>query len=138
MLRSVLILVFVLFGPVARAGNDVMAQAAGKWYGAIGDQGLHYEWLSDDHADGTTRIRFHDCQSREETIEVGTWYMTDSLLVTQTVREDDPGRGPITRSYLIEARGQDYIRYRDLRSDKVFEAHRMAPDFELPGCDVTS
>lgn len=136
-LRAAVVLLALAIAP-ARAANPQMEAMAGKWYGAIADQGLRYEWLAEDRVDGTVHIQFQDCQTGAVTVETGTWYATEDLYVTLTTIEGDLGLGTITNSYLVEDRTDNVFRYRHLGTGILFEARRMEAEFQLPGCDVSS
>lgn len=112
---------------------------AGVWFGTGQPNDRSEMYIDYFNADGTFHNHHRWCRLGKATdsIETGRWSVEDDILIIDIATVDgqpDPRRDRY-RLLSVDDRSQNYVY---LRTNFAYHAHKVAADFSMPPCDLTS
>ena len=127
-----------LMAPVpARAATYPMA---GVWFGTGQPNERRHIYNPTIKAEGTIHTQNRECRQGKiasEIKETGRWSVKGDMLSIDiaTVNGTPDPRTDLYRLIAVDAKSQNYVY---LRTNFAYHAHKVAGDFAMPPCDLTS
>jgi|SRR5579871_1001716 len=142
MIRALPLLALLLVVPVA--ARAVVADARGQflvghWYGEEQPEDPNVFWLASFWPDGRFEAMFRTCHKDKAVDERddGTWTYRNGVARVTSTRVDGHPILAIEDYRTLSYDGRKHV-YRHLRTNFVFTAVRVAADFTLPSCALSS
>ena len=130
-----LCLVFLLVSP-AYAVSDMV----GTWFGHGQPESKDSMYIDRMRADGGWRGEYRTCirgKPASDQVQEGSWVLNGDTLILK-VEMVDGRREPRTDSYKMIARTATTQKYISLGFNFPYTPKKMADDFQMPSCELTS
>ena len=111
----------------------------GSWFGMDQPEIKSLMWIVRWQADGTFRADFRRCRKgkNQDLWSAGSWSAQGKLLTVRTTMVDGKPLA-VTDVYEMMSHDTQRLEYRELPSRFVYHASRVADDFKMPSCEMTS
>jgi hypothetical protein len=136
-MRWLLAVLFLMAAP-AQAATSYMV---GTWFGHGQPEDQSAMYIDRMRADGTWRGEYRTCVKgkplRQTQIQTGRWSLTGDIL-TLGVETVDGQFWPRTDLYKMLAHNPTAQKYLSISRNFVYTPQRVADDFKMPSCELTS
>ncbi len=133
-----LLCAFLLF--IALPACAATYPMTGAWFGTGQPDDRSEMYIDTFNADGSFHNQHRWCREgriAREVRETGRWKVAGDLLTIDiaTVDGRPEPRSDVYRLLSVDAKNQNYVY---LKTSFAYHAHRVAADFPMPACDLTS
>jgi len=136
-MRRLLVALALLAAPPACAATYPMA---GAWFGTGQPDDKSEMYIDTFSADGGFHNQHRWCRQGKIALEMrqtGRWRVEGDILIID-IATNDGGPAPRTDRYRllsVDGKNQNYVY---LETNFAYHAHKVAADFQMPPCDLTS
>jgi hypothetical protein len=128
---------FVILSAAPVAAQSFMV---GTWYGQGQPHSKESMYIDRMRADGSWRGEYRTClkgKSSDQQVQEGRWSLMGDVLSLRVEKVNGVG-APRTDSYKMLAHTATTQKYVSLGWNFPYTPHRVADDFQMPGCDLVS
>jgi hypothetical protein len=135
-----IVLLLLLTAMPALAQGTMTQRMAGTWFGTGQPNDKTEMYIDHFSADGGFRNQHRWCRQgkvAQDLSESGRWRMSGDTLTIDiaTVNDRPEPRSDVYRVTSVDGRSQNYVY---LANNFAYHAHKVAADFPMPPCDLTS
>lgn len=134
-----LLVLLLLAAPVQAAPSYMPSYMIGTWFGHGQPQDEASMYIDRMRADGTWRGEYRTCLKGKalDTVQAGRWSLAGDVL-TLNVERVDGQAAPRTDIYKMLSHDAHSQKYLSLGWNFPYTPQRMADDFQMPSCELTS